>query len=425
MKIKEYCLFFFLIFSLYLFPQEVRAEEILNWHDCVKEAAKNHPDLISAEEGIRESQATKKVTASELYPQINSELTASSAKTDNGTTKSTGDSYTYGVTGSQLIFDGAKTINNVNAAKENIKAAQENFRFTSVDVRVRLRTAFVNLLRAQEGIRISQEIRGIRERNLGLIRLRYESGLEHKGALLTAEANLAEAKLEVAAAKRNVRVAQRQLAKEMGRIDTVSLSVKGDFKVQESVVQKPDFDLLAKDNPSLRQLAAQVNAAEFGVKSAYGSFFPKLSGTAGTSKNDAQWAPHNGQWNLGLALSMPIFEGGLRMAQVEQAKATHSQLKANEQSIRDSLIYTLEQTWAQLQDAVENVEAQREMLIATQERSKIAQAQYSIGFMTFDNWTIIEDNLVSAKNAYLNAQANALLAEANWVQAKGETLEYD
>jgi outer membrane protein TolC len=122
---------------------------------------------------------------------------------------------------------------------------------------------------------------------------------------------------------------------------------------------------------------------------------------------------------------MPIFEGGLRIAQVEQAKATLNQLKANEQSTRDGLIFTLEQTWALLEDAIDNVKVQNEILVATEERSKIAQVQYSTGFITFDNWTIIEDNLVSAKNNYLKAQSNALLAEANWVKAKGETLEYE
>ena len=65
------------------------------------------------------------------------------------------------------------------------------------------------------------------------------------------------------------------------------------------------------------------------------------------------------------------------------------------------------------------------VLLATLERSKIAQAQYSIGFINFDNWTIIEDNLVTAKRSYLFAQEAALLAEAKWIQAKGETIEYE
>jgi len=59
------------------------------------------------------------------------------------------------------------------------------------------------------------------------------------------------------------------------------------------------------------------------------------------------------------------------------------------------------------------------------QRSKIAEVEYATGFIGYDNWTIIEDNLVSAKASYLNAQANALLAEASWIQAKGETLEYE
>ena len=99
-------------------------------------------------------------------------------------------------------------------------------------------------------------------------------------------------------------------------------------------------------------------------------------------------------------------------------------MEENERSAWDAGILSLQQNWALLQDAVENVSVQNKTLIATQERSKIAQAQYSIGFVSFDNWTIIEDNLVKAKRNYLDAQEAALLAEAKWIQAKGETLEY-
>jgi hypothetical protein len=47
-----------------------------------------------------------------------------------------------------------------------------------------------------------------------------------------------------------------------------------------------------------------------------------------------------------------------------------------------------------------------------------------LGLIQFDDWTIIEDGLVRAKKTFLDTQANAVLAEANWAQAKGETLEY-
>ena len=107
-----------------------------------------------------------------------------------------------------------------------------------------------------------------------------------------------------------------------------------------------------------------------------------------------------------------------------QARSIFNQAQADARSNRDSVIVALEQTWAALQDAVETVEVEKKFLDAVLERARIAEAQYSLGLIQFDNWTIIEDNLVNAKKNFLEARANAMQAEANWVQAKGETLEY-
>jgi outer membrane protein TolC len=414
------------VIFLLFFVSSTKAEEFLTWEGCIKEAAKNHPDLIAAGEEINQSVASKQETASALFPQVDASVNASTASTASSPGKSTqADTYNYGLSATQLFFDGAKTINNVRSASEEIGAAKQNFRFTSATVRFRLRTAFIDLLSVQEMLRITQEIYNIRRENMELITLRYESGLEHKGALLTSEADLASAIYDISKAKRNVEVAQRSLVKEMGRSQLTQITVKGNFEIRDSVEIKPDFEKIVKNNPSVQQLIAQKNAANFSLKSAYANFSPSLTGSAGANKNGSHWAPRGNQWNLGLALSMPIFEGGLRIAQVSQAKALLNQLKENERSARDSAILTLEETWAVLQDAIENVGVQNKSLNATEERSKIAQAQYSTGFITFDNWIIIEDNLVKAKKAFLDAQASKLYAEASWIQAKGETLEYE
>lgn len=421
-KVFIICLF------LSFFLQRVSAEEMLTWNDCIAEAKKNHPDLISAQENINQQKASKVITASGLYPQVDSSLSASTAKTkttSSGTTTSTvADSYSYGVTGTQLIFDGFKTINQVNSAKENIKSAQENYRFVSSDVRLNLRTAFINLLRAQELIKVTEDIIRIRRDNLVLITLRYESGLEHRGALWTAEADLAQANFDLAQAKRDLILAQRQLTKEMGHKEFKPILAKGDFSVRDTAKDKPDFEILVKSNPSLLQLTAKKNAASFDIKSAYADFAPQLSGSAAANKTNAHWPPQNGNWNLGLSVAMPVFEGGLRLAQVSKAKAAYNQAQADERSTRDSVIVNLEQAWTDLQDAIEAVEVQRKSLEAAAERAKIAEGQYSTGFITYDNWTIIQDNLVNGKLSYLNAESNALYAEANWINAKGETLEY-
>jgi TolC family type I secretion outer membrane protein len=403
----------------------VLAEDVLSWQDCVKEAAKNHPDLIAAVEEVKQSQAEKSITASTLFPQITGSVSGATSKATSKTSgSSTADLYSYGLSATQLIFDGSKTINNVRATSETIKASQQNYRFTSTEVRLRLRTAFVNLIRAQELIKVSEDIIKIRKDNYEMITLRYESGLEHKGALLTAEANLAQAIFDLAQAKRDVVLAQRQMTKEMGRTAFIPMSVTVDFKVKDAAIIKPDIEALARTNPSLLQATAQKNAAEFGIRSAYANFFPTLTGSASAGKTGSHFWPRDEERSLGLSLSLPIFEGGLRLAQVSQAQALYNQLKENERSTKDGIVVSLEQAWVSLRDAVETIDVQYKSLLATEERSKIAEAEYATGFITYDNWTIIEDNLVQAKINYLDAQTNALLAEANWIQAKGEVLEY-
>ncbi len=411
---------FLIIMALFAAPA-ARAEEALTWEDCLKEAAKNHPDMIAATEAIKENLAAKNITASKEYPQVDASLSGSSTK-DSG--RSSVKNYSGSLTASQLLFDGKKTINDVKAAQENIKAAKQNFRFTSSEIRQSLRTAFVNLLKAQEMTRIAQEIFEIRRGNLELITLRYQSGLEHRGALLTAQANLAQAQYSINTAVHDLRVAQSNLTKQLGRGKWSALSVKGDFTVQDIPSESIDLESLTGNNPQILKLIAQRNFAEFNLRSAYGNFAPSLSVEAGAGKTGTKFPPDEKNSNVGFSLTLPLFEGGLRNAQVASAQATLNQLKENERSLRNSILSTLEEARASLLEAIDNVDVQEKSLLAAQERSKIAEAQYSIGTITFDSWTIIEDNLVSAKRFYLNAQADALLSDANWNLAKGETLEY-
>jgi outer membrane protein TolC len=406
------------IFSFFL--TKALAEEVLTWQDCVKEAAKNHPDLISAVEGVKESQAGKDITKSGLYPQITGSASASTSTSGGVNT----DTYKYGVSGTQLLFDAGKTIDKVKAGGENVKAAEYNYRFTSSTVRQRLRTAFISLLKAQELLRLTREIYNIRRSNLQLITLRYISGIEHRGAMMAAEANAAQAKFAISQNERALLSAQQELIKEMGRVKLTPLRAEGILQVGDLVKEKPDFEALIKNNPSLQKLIAQKNAASFGLKAARANFLPEISADAGADKSGVRLPPDSDSWNAGLSVSVPLFEGGLKTAELAQARALFNQAEAQERSTRDGLVLSLQQAWASLQDAAETVEVQDKFLSAAEERAKIAESQYSLGLIQFDNWTIIEDSLVNAKNDFLNAQVNAALVEANWVQAKGETLEY-
>lgn len=420
MKRFGICLFIFL--SSACLTIRVMAEEVLTWEDCVSEALKNHPDLRVAQAKLNQVKANKAITKSSFLPQISSSLSGKTSKTE---AKDTTDTYSYDITGKQLLFDGFKTPYDIASAAKNIKSARYNYEVTSSNVRLRLRSAFVELLKARELSDITEDIVRRRKQNLELVKLRYEAGREHKGSLLTAQANLAQAEFEVIRAKRTIDLAQRRLRKELGRTHLAPIRVKGNFEIIYSNREKPDFERLSGNNPFLQELIAKKEAARFGLKSAQADFFPDVYANASAGKTDSYWPPHKGKWSAGVTLSLPIFEGGRRIAEVSKTKAALSQAQAEERSGRDGVILTLEGTWKELQDAIDKVAVQQKFLEAGIERAKITQAQYSTGLIIFDNWTIIEDDLVSAKKSFLDTQADALIAEAGWIQAKGGMLDYE
>jgi outer membrane protein TolC len=429
MRIILRCSVIFLFFSFLL--NAAYAGEPMTWQDCIQEAAQNHPDLISSSEKLKQAKADKAITQSAILPQISSDLsrnrTGIKAKNEitGVATSSTKDTYSYSISGKQLLFDGFKTFHDIGAASASQMAYQYDYAVTSSNIRLNLRTAFAGLLRAQELVSITEDIALRRKQNVQLVKLGYESGREHRGSLLTAEADLAQAELEVTQAKRNVALAQRHLTKELGREKFTPVIVTGNFETTQMDRNRPDFEQLANTTPFLNELIARKEAAQYGFKSAKANFFPQIYVNGSFGRSASYWPPDGEQWSAGVTLSFPIFEGGSRIAKVSKAKAQLNQAQADERSGRDSVIFTLEGAWTDFQNAIDKISVQRKYLKAATERAKIASAQYSTGLISFDNWIIIEDSLVSSQKAFLDSLANMLVAEANWIQAKGGILEYE
>ncbi len=417
---------FLIILLLFLsFPlNESGAEEILAWEDCVEEAGKNHPDLISSGETLNQARISRNITRAAFFPQISSSLSGGTSGTDENEKT---ESYSYSISGRQLLFDGFRTSNNLAAALENVKSAEYDYEITSANVRLKLRNAFIALFRAQELLLIAEDIAGRRKENAELVNLRYEGGREHRGSFLNAQANLAQAQFEVAQAGRNIGLAQRRLAKELGRRKLNPIRAEGSFEIPHFPREKPDFASLAEATPFLKRLASRKEIAGFNLKSARADFFPRISASTSAGKSSSEWplADEDTHWSLGVSLSFPLFEGWSRIAEVERKKAALSQVRENERSGRDSISLTLEETWVNFQNAIEIVGVRERFLAASIERATIAEAQYSQGLISFDNWIIIEDDLVRAKKSFLDVRANALVAKANWIQAQGGTLDYE
>ena len=396
-------------------------EATLTWEYCVREAAEQNPDLISSREKLNQTRLEKSIVESGLLPQITTEASGKRSETDPA---KPGNKYTYGVGGEQLLFDGFKIASDVAAASREIKAAQYNYYVTSSDVRLGLRVAFVELLRANTLLEVTKNIAERRRQNLELVELLYNAGREHKGSLAITRADLAQAELDIVEARRSIELSRRRLLKELGRSAFSPINIKGSLEEKPEDREKPDFEILAETTPFLNELIEKKEAARFEVKAAKANyFFPTVYASAAMGKNDSKVLPSENEWSFGMKISYPLYEGGKRIAQIKKSEYKFGQTKADEKSGRDGVIYTLQDTWTDWQNAIDEIGVMREFFEASKLRAEITQAEYANGLALFDNWTIIEDELSRSKKAYLNSLADTLAAKAYWIQAKGGTLE--
>ena len=75
-------LLIFLFLAVFYPITQVNGEETLDWLSCVDEARKNHPDLVSASEKVKQAKAAKEITRSAFLPLLGfdaSEVTTKNA----------------------------------------------------------------------------------------------------------------------------------------------------------------------------------------------------------------------------------------------------------------------------------------------------------------------------------------------------------
>jgi outer membrane protein TolC len=403
-----------------LFSEE---KKILTWADCVKAAEKNNSDLISAREKIIQKDAAKKVVRADLLPQVSATASGEHGKSDADTSNNSVNTYSYGITAKQLLFDGFKTVYDMKSADASLDESRLDYSVTSAAVRLKLRNAFINYIKAEQMYGITLEIRKRRKHIYDLVKIRYEAGKEHVGSLHSVKAELMQAEADVRAAERDISLAHKTLCLIMGVAETRTFKPQDRFEITGQYDSKPDLAILAAKNPSVVKTAHAKQAAYYSLKSSQLDFSPKVYGTASIGKTGESPDDMSKNWTVGFEITAPLFEGGKTWYTESKASAFYRQSESDGKSALNTVLQSLEESWNSLKSAIENVNVQKESLNSAVERSKIGEMQYTIGTMSFDNWTIIESNLASAKKSYLNACANALTAEAQWIQSAGGTLE--
>lgn len=189
----------------------------LNLSECEAYALLYRPDLFQKEYALRQSEAEMKSAKSSSRPQVD----ASASKSIGGDApfKNNRDSsnyWTVGVSASWSIWDNQVNKAQVNQKKAEMRRAEAELKDTINDVKLEVRTAFLNLQAAEENIKTMGEALIQAEEDYKIELVSYEAGVGTNLEVMDAEEKLVSAKGDYISALYNYNTAKASLDKAMG-----------------------------------------------------------------------------------------------------------------------------------------------------------------------------------------------------------------
>lgn len=382
----------------------------LGWNNVVAEAKSKNPALVKAAESLDQARWALKSSYSNFLPQVSANAGATHSDADD---RGYSRSYSYGLSGSLSLFTGFADAATVRSRSYDVRIAEENYARTLSDTLYSLRKSFVDLLWAQETVRLSQDILKQREQNYDMVQLKYESGREDKGSLMRIDADRIQARFDLEKAQRALSNASLALVKAIGRDDFSVITVTGTL-VPGQVPGSVDLRQLIAQTPEHLVAQYSIGKAEADITTAKSAFYPDLKLSAGTSRSGPQWAPETGQWNAGLTLSLPLFTGGRDYYSLKTASSAKTVAQQTLRQMDEQLAVKLNSSYNSFVDAAGNVDVREKYLTASDVQARISTTKYINGLTSYQDWYTIENDYISSQKSLLNARHDAVLAEAQF-----------
>lgn len=395
----------------------------LTWQDCIRAAVDNNTDLKASIASLRATMSQEGVAEGGFFPTVNYNgswgRATDSAGDDTASTTHAADLFISKFLLNQNIFNGFQDIEKWRQAKANTRASLAALQITKAQLSYDLKQAYESYIYARAFQKLTSDIIQRRKENLRIVELRFQSGRENKGSVLYSQANLNQAKFDDLQARDIKEVARVQLRKALGFDESSEIDVFQEIPLQTWSPKLPDFSTLMLRAPDYVQAEAQTDAAVHGVDIAKSAFFPQanLTGEWGTQAGD--FFPRVPYWKLGVNINLSILNGGRDYSTVRGAVATKVQNQNQQTSVGRQDLINLRQNYINLIEAIEQLKVNESFREAASIRAEIARKKYNNGLLTFDEWDIIETDLITRQKNYLQSLQTRVLAEAAWEQAQG------
>jgi len=387
----------------------------MTWQECIEAANTQNAEILNGRANLQKTEALVKAARGEFFPVLEGKLETARVDKESADVVETNGAH---LAIKQNLFNGFMDVSRMDQAQHNREAARSYLDTLKAKISYQLKTAYQNLLVAQKTLRLADEIIVRRKRNADLVKLRFQGGRENKGSVLLSNANYEQANVEKLQAINSIELARLRLAKVIGRNELDHLTLQGEIPRSKPPAQV-DLQALAVAAPEVRSAAAQLRAAQAGIKMARENLFPSLDLEASIGRSGPRWPPSEDDGTVALKLTIPLFAGGRDYYGMEAARATAAvSVHIRDATLRDKLI-SLRESYNSYLENVERESLAQNFLVAARTRAEIARNKYNTGLLSFEEWDIIETDLVAREKTALTSQADRINSEALWEQHQG------
>ncbi|MGA1874303.1 MAG: TolC family protein [bacterium] len=404
--------------SITLTAVSVRAEspalEQVSLDEAVCLAMQKNPTILAEEEELRKARLNITRAYAVAMPKVSSQLSASY---DDAFTHE--HSYGFSIGLSQPIYSQGKAGILKKQADINISKVQSQLLSTSQQVLFQTLRAFYGILKTKETLVITEEALSRLQEHLRVIQLRFEVGQVPETDILRVEAELASAEKDVIEARNNVKLAKEELKRYIG------------LKTPVEVIPPPSLQMMVIDEESslmktaldhrhdLRQVRLAQQFAQEGVRLARADFFPKLSLRINYIRNEDRFFPDERGMQYSGELEIPLFEGGLRFAQVKEANLEFRKVQLSLEELERDVHLQVTQASLDLDKVQASMKATEKEIASAEENLRRVTLQYREGLAS--NLDVIDANtlLVRAKTMYSSLNYDQAIAYFQLLSAIG------
>lgn len=428
---KSYPILVLLSFILFLFPL-LLSGKVLSFKECIELAFKNNYTIRISKENVSLSGAQTQMSYSEMLPYISAQSSVTRSSTSFGVDPYT-DAYSTSVSLTQTVFD-ASTIFDIQSARAKAKESVILYKAAVRDVEFSVAGSFFDLLKKKKLLNVRELGFRESEENLRKTQLMYEIGTVSKIDLLRSEVVKNQSELDLLRAGKELELAKANLAYIIGLGMESELDVREDsFEIEYFTVS--DYDSLLEkvinDNPEIEAERQSVSSGKAQLASSYCRYIPRLtvsgsygySGDKFTASRD-EWDEHD-SWSIGASISLPLFTGFSRSANVRQNRAA---LRIKEIGLDD----VISRKGIELKKALLSVdEAQKAHTLAKKNFEKaelsyrMVQEKYNLGAATIIELIDAEQDFEEAQVTEISSYFDLLLASFYITNLLGERIISD